>query len=288
MLRWCLILPVMFFVGGHDGLKLGSPLHYWQSGSFPSFGALVVVLVLLLWRLSLIVGLRRVPRELVAGAISLAILAFVILQYLPEPETGIRLLPLFPWSYSGILASILAVMVWLMIFIGIGFTYDAEGDGPVPGLFCAFMFFAFTLNAAISTSETATSETQSESTAPTKQVDFADYREAINNWRSQAMLLRQKSAQLTQDRRAIIEIMSESDSTPPLELTLEREELNQKIGRIQFEIASIENAILKSESNLRRIERNNATERTLAQADLDFEAVAMIRRELQDLAESRE
>ena len=71
MLRWCLILPAMFFVGGHEGLKLGSPVHYWQNGSFAAFVALVVVLVLLLWRLSLIVRLRHLPRELLAGAISL-------------------------------------------------------------------------------------------------------------------------------------------------------------------------------------------------------------------------
>ena len=212
----------------------------------------------------------------------------MILQYLPEPEVGIRLLPSFPWSYSGVLASILAVVVWLMIFVGIGFTHDAEGDGPLPGLFCAFMLFAFVLNATISISETATSETQSESTAPTKQVDFADYREAISHWRSQAMLLRQKLAQLTQDRRAVLEVMTESDSTPPLELVQERDELDQQIGQIRLEISSIENAILKSESNLRRIERNKATERTVAQADLDFESLAVVQRELQDMAASGE
>ena len=128
-----------------------------RGASTLTVGSYVAVLALVATAVALMVGnLGRLQGGPLLPVVCLLAGAAVLLQSLPLTDYGLQLLPLPPWTYGGWLPFSTSLVCWGAVFVA---GYSAvSGCLDAPRVFAALCLFALSLNALLSFSQAAESE----------------------------------------------------------------------------------------------------------------------------------
>ena len=282
---------------GSINTKLGWPTTDWHGGFWSILGFLLVSM-LLAGAIKLAITTANQTsnsNDAVAGIAILFIVAAVVLQMLPSTSSGLQIIPLAPWTYAGWFSFLISAAVWLLILVSV---MVAASDSPDSAtVFSALLLIAMMGNLLLSFSESKESATISVVTNSMDKVDADDtptpYRNEIEEWRSKASDLRLLLNQLLADRQRVTADISRLSDSPSYksvkaELLGERQELTEQTEVVEAELASVELAVVRAESRIRRLARHAAIHEGSNVSDSEFETMAQIQHELEeDLRELR-
>lgn len=302
MTKW---FPQLFWLegllgfAGCDGIntKLGWPAVEWHGGFWSILGFLFVSMLLAgAIRLAIKTANQTSnSRDAIAGIVILLVVAAVVLQMLPTASNGFQVIPLAPWTYAGWFSFLISAAVWLLVVVSVMAASSNSPDSAT--VFSALLLIAMMGNLFLSFSERREPATSSVETNSVEKADSTDvstpYADEIEEWRTKASELRHMLQQLLAERRQLTADISRLANSPSYksvkaELLGERQELTEQIEVVESELASVELAVVRAESRLRRLARHAAIHEGSNVSDTEFETMAQIQHELEeDLRELR-
>ena len=126
--------------------KIGMPWTYWEHSYLAVVGLLVVCVLIFIGFCVMIAAEEEIGVFLVG--IIIWLVAALVLQMLPNTESGIQFVPLPPWYYSSWIAWIISAACWLAIILGcvLGFSSVKADRADTAIVF----FIALALNGILS------------------------------------------------------------------------------------------------------------------------------------------
>ena len=244
--RMILALAVLTFPGCNT--RVG--VH--QSGE-TAILELAVLGLIVVGVLGMAVALSRPTHGQVIAAMTIIVVAGLLLQVLPHTEGGVQFIPLPPWHYAGWIPRIVSVACWLCFIFAVLCTCSTVDTDWRPA--AGATLIALTLNVLLSFAGPPTEQDR-----PT----IVSWREKIERWEAIRNERSEALEKLLADREELVgrikalgfrtkrELMANGVGHT---LATELEQLSRQIAVLQGEKDAIDTALERAKSALRSIER---------------------------------
>lgn len=266
--------------------SIGWPHEYWNQGTGSFVIYLFVCLMLFIVVHAAISALSNDTKEVSVGHVwPMLIVAWVLLQFLPQPSSGLRMIPLFPWLYWGKWFSfVISILSWLSAWISISSAQNVRSGSRTD--LAAFALLMLCLTALLTPVEISrafdrASQVKEESMVtqiesnPSQSDSFGDklksHREQVGRWEEELRACRQTLERLQQDSQAVVNQLRSTPGSDSKEvsrtraqrdLALELQELAMQTKALKKEIDVRQSVIVSATSKLRRMERQPLLKRS--------------------------
>ena len=264
--------------------RIGWPWEYVGQGVGPVFGLLAVCFLILVGFAALAAGTK--DHSAILGGLAVWLVAGFLLQGLPHTASGIQVIPLPPWFYSGWIPRIFSAVCWIALILGcLAALSSNENDwqGAVIAILIGLGMNTL-LSCADPANTTAAIATDGRSSVLTS------CREKIARWETLRKERSDTLARLSADKELLVVRIRSLGCQTKRELmahhvgcTLagELEQLSRQIAQLQSESETTDSALEKAQSALRCIERQAMLEGHNL-SDEEFARLAQIDHELQE------
>jgi hypothetical protein len=293
--RCLMVITLFLLVGTCSGCntRIGWPWSYWEHGILPTIGCFgigfMVFIGILFATCSFLNDSKPDQVAALLSGFGILVIASLLLQLLPHTITGIQIVPLPPWNYSGGMPWIISTAILACLVFGCCLAIRSNTRDHVQIVASAFIFASFCLNAGLSF---WTVEADMPYLAARERITLMKSYEVKIGQLERLRTERTKAMEtLSNDKNALVariqglEVRSKSElMAHPVGRTLADElvQLTNQIGRLRSETAVVESALERAKSALRSIEREETLKGLGVSGGKRLDELAQIDRELQE------